>query len=333
MTGFRDEYLLSYKEACKIPFTHCEIYPDGELWSCCEPFFKDISFGNIFEKPFNEIWNGKTFNEFRNKMLNGDFSNCHRDLCMYSPINNIDTIKNCQYPEEILLCYDQECNYKCITCRDEILTYSDEELKKLEHISTKNILPIIKHVDKIIFSGGDPLASRHARTLIKTVTKINPNIKINLQTQGYYLDKANMEKLGIKKLDNVSISIHAATRNTYNKIMRKDAFNKIMKNLKFISEGKKQGKIGWIVLNFVVHSMNYKEMPAFVKIAEKYDATAHFWSYKPWPSAEMHKRYNEVAVFEPFHKDYPKLQKILHNPIFKSPHCILYPELLKIAMS
>ena len=44
-------------------------------------------------------------------------------------------------------------------------------------------------------------------------------------------------------------------------------------------------------------------------MAEKYDAIAEFWTYNPWRSAEMHKRYNEVAVFEHWHKDNPKFQK------------------------
>lgn len=49
-----------------------------------------------------------------------------------------------------------------------------------------------------------------------------------------------------------------------------------MKNLEFISEWKKQGKINLLMLNFVVHLMNYKEMPDFVKLAQRLDAIAFF---------------------------------------------------------
>ena len=189
-------------------------------------------------------------------------------------------------------------------------------------------MPFLLKAGDVIFSGGDPLASRHTRRLIKDFLKLKPDAKISVHTQGYFLDKQNFAELGITQLYGASVSINAATRKTYEKIMRIDAFDRIMKNVEFISEWKKQGKLKYLNINFVVHSMNYKEMPAFVKMAEKYDAIAEFWTYNPWRSAEMHKRYNEVAVFEHWHKDNPKFQKMLKNPIFKSEHCRLDPKLI-----
>ena len=329
--GFTDEF-TGIDKPCNMPFEYFEVHQKGNVYPCCPAFVNNVPYGNIFEKDLFSIWSGKDFNKLREKMVNGDFSLCNSNICGYCPSDytkDFDSKK--QMPKSIALCYDQECNYKCITCRDEFYTNSDEELKKLNNEIIPRILPFMEKLDCVGFSGGDPLASRHSRKLIKELCKINPKVNITLYTQGYFLDEKNMNELGIKKIDTASVSIHSATRKTYAKIMRQDAFDIIMKNLDFISEWKKQGKLNQLCLNFVVHSMHYKEMPEFVKLAEKYDAIAQFWSYKPWTTAEMHKRYKEVAVFEPWHKDYPKLQKILKEPIFRSEHCLLYPELLKIA--
>ncbi len=332
LTGVFSDGFTGIDKPCRIPFEYFEINRDGKIYPCCATYVKYRTFGNAFQDSLENIWTGKDFSELRNKQLKGDFSLCERSICCYYPSDytkDFDASK--QMPKSTLLCYDQECNYKCITCRDELLQNSNEELKNLDNNVLPKILPFLQKLEEITFSGGDPLASRHSRKLIKELCKNNPNIKISIDTQGYFLDEKNMNELGINKINDIGSSIHSSTRKTYEKIMRQASFDRIMKNLEFISKWKKLGKVHEIVLNFVVHSMNYKEMPAFVKIAEKYNAIAHFWSYKPWPSAEMHKRYKEVAVFEPLHKDYPKLQKLLKEPIFKSEHCHLYPELLKIA--
>ena len=319
---------------CSMPFEYFEINTEGRVFPCCAHYVKHRVFGNIYKQDLLSIWTGKDYEELRNKVLNGDFSLCNRNICCYNPSEYTkDFNPSEQMPKSFFLCYDQECNYKCITCRDEIYQNTEEELNRLNNDVWKDIIPFIKKLNDITFSGGDPLASRHSRKLIKEVCKTCPDINITINTQGYFLDENNMKELGIKKLQRTAISIHSATRKTYEKIMRQDSFNRIMKNLEFISNWKKQGLVKEVALNFVVHSMNYKEMPAFVKLAEKFDADAIFWTYKPWPSAEMHKRYKEVAVFETWHKDYPKLQKILKDPVFRSEHCYLYPDLLKIANS
>ena len=321
---FKNDF-TDINKPCSLPFEHIEI-------PCCPAYVNYKTFGNIYENDLFSIWAGKELNNLRKNLINGDFSLCNRNICCYSPATNSkDFDPQKQLPQNILLYYDQECNYKCIICRDIIVQHSDEELKELDNEVLPRVLPFLAKLDEAVFSGGDPLAARHSRKLIKELCRNNPNIKISIDTQGYFLDEKNMNELGITKINNIGISIHSSTRKTYEKIMRQDSFDRIMKNLAFASEWKKQGKIGKIVLNFVVHSINYTEMPDFVKIAKNHDAVAYFWAYRPWTTAEMHKRYKEVAVFEPWHKDYPKLQKILKEPIFKSEHCLLYPELLKIA--
>ncbi len=332
----QDDEVLNNLGPCRAPFENIEFAPGGEIYPCCPSYVYNhpAGFGNIIKNDFKDIWNGAELNELRSKVLNNDYSLCDRKHCGYissSYTKDFDASK--QGPKSLFIYHDQECNYKCITCRDELVINSDEELKILNNIVLPKILSMVQGVEYIMFSGGDPLTARHMRKLIKAVCEKNIKAKLSICTHGYFFDEQNMKELGVKKLKTVAISINAATKETYNKIMQIDAFDRIMDNLKFALKWKQQGKIEELYLNFVLHSMNYQEMIDFVKMAEKFDALANFWEYQPWVSAEMHKRYKEVAVFEPYHKDYPKLKEILHNPIFKSKHCLLNPLLQKIADS
>jgi MoaA/NifB/PqqE/SkfB family radical SAM enzyme len=46
---------------CVRPWTHLNIRADGGVAACCYEFYKKDDFGNIFDKPFEVIWNNEMF--------------------------------------------------------------------------------------------------------------------------------------------------------------------------------------------------------------------------------------------------------------------------------
>ncbi len=76
-SGIRFNYvnmpLRKQKRTCQWPWKSCYITADGFITPCCihgsDPGV--INFGNIFEKPFTEIWNSADYREFR-RMLKSD---------------------------------------------------------------------------------------------------------------------------------------------------------------------------------------------------------------------------------------------------------------------
>ena len=322
---------------CRVPFECMVIFKNGDIYPCCPEFYKyNKSFGNIENQNLYEVWNGELYTDLRESMLKGDFSMCKRDICcMYLPFDKESEISEYKKgPKEIQICYDYECNYNCITCRDSIKINTPEETALYDNIYTPQIINIAKNAEIITISLlGDAIYSRHSRKLIKLLVKEYPEIKFRLHTNGLLLNEKNLTELNIiNNIEVVAVSLDAINKETYKKILRTDGFDTVMKNIELMSEWKKQGKIELITLNFVVHLMNYKEMPEFVKLAQKLDALTFFSAYRPWTTAEYHKRYDEVAVFEPYNKHYKELVKILHNPIFKdSKHCTFEPRLADIA--
>jgi len=323
---------------CKMPFERIEVYPDGIVYPCCPDFLYDRqSAGNIGNQDFEEIWNGKVFKNIRKKLKNRDFSFCRRELCgEYVPYEGKIPTDYKKGPKEIKISYDKECNYNCITCRDEVIVNSSDKMDLYNNVYLPKILQAANNADILTIAGsGDPFYSRHSKHLIKEIMKIRPNIKIRINSNGFFLNEETLTELGIQNnILGVSVSVDAANQETYKKILRTDAFDRVIKNLETMSEWKKQGKIEWIIINFVVHVINYKEMPEFVKLAQRLDAIAFFSTYRPWQSSELYKKYDEMAVFEPQNEHYEEFVEIMHDPVFQDKrHCVLEGKLIEIAQS
>ena len=330
--------MIMDERLCKRPFSFCEINISGNVYACCPDFLKyKTSAGNIENKSFNELWNEGIFKDLREKLIEYDFSMCNRNICMYTPCSEDEIPPDYKKgPKELKISYDFECNYRCITCRDVVKTNTPEQIELYEKVYLPQVIEASKNAEVVSLLGsGDPLFSGHSRHLIKELVKVRPNIKFNLYTNGFFLDEENLTELGIQNnIGELSVSLDAANRETYKKILRTDAFDRVMKNVEMMSGWKKQGKIERMTINFVTHLLNYKEMPDFVKLAQDLDIAAYFTTYRPWTSAEFHKKYDEVAVFEPENKHYKEFVDILKNPVFKdNEHCILEPCLFDIVYS
>ena len=245
-------------KVCYLPFYMAEISDDGNVYPCCPRFVDFYSFGNLLENNFQEVWHSKKANDFREKILNNDYSLCNLDICTYSNKRNKEDIlkhwendKSCKY---LKLAYDTVCNVACKTCRDEIkLAFSDKQ-KEI----TEKIIPLLDDVEIIELStSGDVFASKNGINLINYV---------EIDTNGILLTKELYEKLNLRgKIKDIRISIPGATEKTYNKIVCKGNFSAVMKNLKFIAKEKEKGNIESVTITMVISKYNYKEM---AKMAE-----------------------------------------------------------------
>lgn len=316
---------------CKRPFHIATVFQDGKAYTCCPAYLNWYSIGNVFERPFNEIWNSEKATDLRNMLINDDYSLCDLDSCIqlelidkqdlkkefYNPDNTI------KMPDQIYMGWDYDCNVACITCRNKLVKNDEKTLAKLKALEN-SVLDACKTAKLFYTSGnGDPFGSKYSRDLIKKVVKINPEIKFFIHTNGILCTEEICEELGIKnKITNVIFSIHASCEDTYNKVVRFGNYNKVIKNLEWISKLKKQGQINKFILAFVVQKLNYKDMPDFVRLAEKFNALASFRHYRQWANNTEYK-YEDMAVFEQTHEEYENIKTILKQDIFNSPNCSL----------
>ncbi len=313
---------------CSQPFYQIEIYENGNVFTCCPSFLDFYSIGNIFQMPFEEIWNGKKAQDLRNKMLSGDLS-CCQDNClrknMDEQIQKWTTPVIPTYPTEISVSSDNACNVKCRICRDINLQVGnkdyDEELEKCW-------LPIFKDAKIVRFGcSGEPFASLKEKSLIKKISNKYPNIHFQIHTNGILGNEKTLKNLNIfERIEIMTVSIHSACKETYDKVVIGGNYQKVLQNLNLYSEMKKNGLIKFFRMIFVVFSDNYKDMPKFAELALSLGAEAQFWAYRK-NDTELGRNYEKYAIHEKNHPLNNKLVDILKQDIFKSEHIILYPEL------
>ena len=313
---------------CKEPFQNVEIHPDGVVYACCPNFSNYYKIGNIFENSFEEVWNSDKIQELRRRILNNDYSLCDVNGCAFCkqqdfPLDYVQT-EDCSVvmqksPFVVKLCYDYECNIACKMCRDNVKKLADEELSKFNSKIDTFFIPLLKETGLLkVNAHGDAFGSRHTRELISKVAKTYPSLKFDFQTNGLLCNEQVFKSLNLTsdRIQVMRISIHAATLETYSKIVTggENLFPILLKNLEYISKLRERINFEFYI-HFVVSAVNYKEIPAFIKLAEKYGARPYFWelfevqySYKPTDDDFIHRKNH------PLHND---LLKVLNNPIVK----------------
>ncbi len=311
---------------CKHPFQSIQVQNTGEIYCCCCFWTDFYSFGNIFEKSFDEIWNGEKAKEFRRQFIKKNYKYCKLDVCD-AALEEIEPSLTAPYPKRIEFSYDRHCNVRCIFCRNEKNKEEEEfnrnKEKRIEENFDRVFTPVIKNAEFVeLNSAGELFASKHSMEIVKKIININPNIKFGVISNGILFSKEITQKIGLEdRLSSAIISIHAAKEKTYNKLVEKGNFKAVIENVKYLSELKKCGKLNNLQLNFVVTSINYKEMKDFAKFAKEMGATAFFINYhRQIDSDELE---NKLDVTLKSHRGYNKLVKILKDPIFKEDCCFV----------
>ena len=305
---------------CTYPFNSAQISMQGDVYVCCPPWSSSYSFGNIYEQSFSEIWNGEKARIFRKQFIEKNYKYCNLDLCVKDCSKKIIPSEIVEKPETFIFCYDSFCNVKCIFCRSchqkQDLTYFDDNMDTL-------LTDMLENCKNVVLSGvGECLASKHSRKLIKRISELFPNIKFSIISNGILCDEENLKEVGIlDKLLSVTISLHAINKKTYDKLVVGGNFERVMKNLQYLSSLKKSGRIEKFILNFVVNSYNYKEMVPYIELAEKIGATVGFLELLKLETNE--NVYEKLNIFDEKHPKYNDFVKVLKNPIFKSELCTI----------
>jgi MoaA/NifB/PqqE/SkfB family radical SAM enzyme len=209
------------------------------------------------------------------------------------------------------------------------------------------ILPLLRdrQVDLHLTAWGDPFASRHYRSILEALREPEfDGVKLRLLTNGLGLTPnvwTAMPHLA-EKIVELRVSVDAATKGTYENVRRPGRWEVIRENLTVMGEMSKAGIFrrnrfaGGIqsvssdlfldardpvsfVLAFVVQSDNFREMPAFVKMAEDVNAdVVVFQKYYSF-GHEGAAVFSAKDVAAPAHPEHEQLRAILRDPAMQSP--------------
>lgn len=326
------------KNTCLSPFFTAEIFRDGETYICCPDYTLIGSVGNVFKQSWDEIWNSQKAKDLRKKILANDYSSCRLSLCepeffpLCIELENISADKldfNNPKARIVKISTDSSCNVACTLCRGKIICNNNQ--KDIDFLDSKIesvFLPILKDAEIVNFCGsGDPFASRHFRKFIKIAAETYPKLRFDLHTNGILCNEENLVELGIKdRLSTVQISLHSATKEVYDKIVKFGNWEKLNNNLEYLAGLIEQGKLNQLHLNFVVNADNYKDIPAFIELCKKYHAKAFYWQYRDLGGVYDYDKMNICSPAHIEHKNFVKImselnidkdQKVFMTPLLR----------------
>lgn len=167
-------------------------------------------------------------------------------------------------PRRIVLELTNLCNLNCIMCGRNSADFKTTILNMEWFYKLESIFDTIEEVT--LMGWGEPTMHPNFIEMLKTIDKYNT--RKYFCTNGMSLDKIK-EAIFKYKVDVFAVSVDGATQETNSRIRRGSDLNKIMENLREITEYKKTNKLKYPWINFVFCAMksNIHELPDLVRLA------------------------------------------------------------------
>jgi hypothetical protein len=176
---------------CGVPFNSLEIH-NNVCFVCCPSWLPNKI--ELSEIPLKDIYNSEPIVDIRNSILDGSFKYCDKELCPYlsklvnygvtsGPItlksdSNYDTpiIKN-NTPDYLVMNFDRTCNYKCPSCRVDLIVENSQGIKRVEKTIEEIDNYYSEHVKILYITGsGDPFVSVGFRNYLRN---FNPKLRFS----------------------------------------------------------------------------------------------------------------------------------------------------------
>jgi hypothetical protein len=333
---------------CQNPWNSLVINQFGATYICSSPAWLPKSIGSLLDyDDFFSLLNSYEAREIRSEVILNRYGYCNHKICGHfgrsamdffseDPIIDTSSTKTFEFlkeeefpvdsittalPTEICLDFDYTCNFKCPSCRTDIINHNQGPMVE----TNKLLVDKIKHViiDRYIkeqasltirWAGGEPFVSHAYLELWEyIVEKKASNIKNIIQTNGSYLKKrsALLENF-LPYIDQLRISFDAGTSETYSKVRVNGDWQELLDNCAYVKTlvGKLNTKVV-LFSDFVVQLDNFQEIPQYIEIAKLigFDAVnlSKMWNWDTWD----HDEFQRLNISDPAHPKHQELFNII----------------------
>ncbi len=325
---------------CSLPWSYAEVHGDGRVFMCCPRYSGLRAIGNVFKQSPEAIWNSRMAQRIRRGILDASFSHCSHRECPelvgrslerrhdalahpeLGPVLRANTTALAKGPATVKLCHDESCNLSCPSCRKETIVANRARQAKLDRMVNEFVLPFLKDTRLLILSGdGDPFASKHYRDILKATAERLPHIMIGLHTNGVLFDARAWDDCRLEgRVDQVEVSIDAADPLTYGLVRRGGDFARLLRNLDYLAGQRRDRKIRYLMLSFVVQEANFREMPSFVELGRRVSADrVRFSLIRPWRRGLASGAYAKAMIWDEAHPDFEAFLAVLRDPALSDP--------------
>lgn len=320
-----------YDLDCRTMLNHLEILRGGDTRCCCTTFVSQ-NLDNVLEKNVHELWHSNLHKIMCLSTENKTYSFCDKNMCPLflsgkkqkewrSEKADVQSYRQMSsYPEVLALGHDHSCNLSCRTCRKEVCFAQGEELEQINQITEKIKAEYLQRCRFLILAGdGEVFASSMYRSLYES-EQCNPEY-IRLLSNGTLFTPKNWERFRKGKTGRImlTVSVDAATKQTYERIRRNGSFDALRENMEFASRLREKKILSYFRLNFVVQRENYREMVPFVQWGERLGVDEIFFTKILNWGTYTAEEFLEISMMEPDGIT-PKqeLKEVLSHPVMNS---------------
>lgn len=290
---------MTCSKICGVPFSEIRLYPHPfdsnkiSLMTCCSSWLQapyNEYTEVIPETPSGylkilEIWNTQRMIDLRKSVVDGSYRYCKLDKCpnyltgtlMPLPDRASELIEKgifeLDYPPlNIHACIDKACNLQCPTCRTSPIFLPN----KKSYNWLKSVL--LSGIETLNLNGsGEIFKNKYILDILSEFkNKDYPNLKrVDIITNGTLINHIMWISLpeDLKRLVNCfTVSVDAASEEVYRIVRPGGNFKKLVSNLSFLGDLRRDGVIINLALAFVVQKSNVHELYDFVKLADSVNA-------------------------------------------------------------
>ena len=251
-------------------FTYCPQLWDGvtidnrgNVFSCCH--VKPGIIGNIYSSKLIDIINNEQALQYRISSLEGCLE-CYEGCTLFDKSeeklipNDISSYCNYGQMSRLHLGFGERCNIACIMCkRPERYKADKEMLDPAVLIRNIDITPF----QEIIIQGGETLFIPQCLQYMDYLA--SQGKKYTILTNGILIDDQMAEKLSLEA-NVVSISINAATKETHEKVNKGSKWEKVLSNIKRLSEFRERNESNLIIYGrMTLTTEALHEIPLFIE--------------------------------------------------------------------
>ncbi len=270
---------------CYMPFDRANVLQNGDVSMCmCPEWLKAGNvLGNNKTERLKDFWNNEHYQRVRGLFLEGRHEEvCRKEVCIIlkgnivahatapeivESVNEGRTILS-HGPTVIQHDVDRGCNLDCVMCRDEKLLPNPENVER----GVRDIQDAIDmgSVRQFSTSGaGEVFAMKKIVRMMETEVFSSREISLGFTSNLSYFNDRLWSRIGHNKIDFIAVSADGCSSEVYDKVRLGGDWNVLLKNMRFLSKLKKEGKVGQIIWNYTTLRQNVGDVGRAVELAEE----------------------------------------------------------------
>ena len=305
---------------CSVPWHHFEVAIDQKVYLCC-PGFLPVPVGDLRREPPFAIWNSEAARSVRESIIDGSFRYCDKQCCpdlvnrrlplrdwvgeppglLPIPPTSLRIPYSLEkavlfhkppeavchhWPTRVQLANDRSCNLACPSCRPRFFMTGVDEQEEV-HRSFQHLLwDALLRAKRLRMNGaGEFLVSKPCRDLLKELSRTRvPDLRFEFITNGQLFSRTIYDNFDLTgRIELIYVSVDAANSFTYQLLRPGGDFTRLLQNIEFMAELRSTGEEAFcLTLAFVASALNFREMPAFVRMARQFDAKVSFSRMRNW---------------------------------------------------